>query len=55
MAKRMLNKLLCLTLIFGTMPMMAFAIEPQLDGTDAISIQAESAIQEIKLNIVLAD
>ena len=42
MAKRMLNKLLCLTLIFGTMPMMAFAIEPQLDGTDAISIQAEA-------------
>lgn len=34
MTKRLFNMALCLVLIFGTMPMIAFATEPQTDGVE---------------------
>lgn len=56
MTKRLLNTLLCLVLVFGLMPMIAFATESQTDGTDGLGPQAEtaksnteSAIEEINM------
>lgn len=41
MTKRLFNMALCLVLIFGMMPMIAFATEPQTNGAGELGPQAE--------------